>query len=92
MNTRNTQTTSDTANRHNRYGDTLLTLEQQAINDRENARWRKMYDDLDGPPTPEEAERTRTYLTTIYGHESPKMLALKQRYIARQKAKEEQTK
>ena len=57
MNTRNTQTTSGTENRLDRYGNPPLTPEEQAINDRVNAMWRKMYDDLDGPQfTPEEVE------------------------------------
>ena len=57
MNTRNTQTTSGTENRLDRYGNPPLTPEEQAINDRVNAMWRKMYDDLDGPQfTQEEVE------------------------------------
>ncbi len=63
MNTRNTQTTLGTENRLDRYGNPPLTPEEQAINDRVNAMWRKMYDDLDGPQfTPEEVEEIRKHM------------------------------
>ena len=63
MNTRNTQTTSGTENRLDRYGNPPLTPEEQAINDRVNAMWRKMYDDLDGPQfTQEEVEEIRKHM------------------------------
>ena len=93
MNTRNTQTTSGTENRLDRYGNPPLTPEEQAINDRVNAMWRKMYDDLDGPPTPEQAERVRKMreqMAVINGNETPRVRAFKEKHIARQKAKEQQ--
>lgn len=91
MNTRNTQTMSGTEKPLNRYGNPPLTPEEQAINDRVDAAWRKMYDDLDGPPTPEQAERVRKMreqMLVINGNETPRVRAFKEKYIARQKEKE----
>lgn len=92
MNTRNTQTTSGTEKPLNRYGFPPLTPEEQAINDRVNAAWRKMYDDLDGPPTPEDMERVREIherMLVINGNETPRVRAFKEKYNARKKEREQ---
>lgn len=91
MNTRNTQTTSGTEKPLDRYGNPPLTPEQRAMKEEVLAAWRKMYDDLDGPPTPEQAERVRKMreqLLVINGNETPRVRAFKEKYIARQKEKE----
>lgn len=85
MNTRNTQTTSGTENRLDRYGNPPLTPEKRAAKEEVRAAWYKIWDDM-----PEVTERAHNSLMTIRGDESPRMRALKEKYIARQKAKEQQ--